>query len=148
VIKKILFSHCKADLEKKIEILELQKKSLQKDLTSEIKSSVGDKHETGRAMIQLELEKLGNQIHKIELNYQRLNTIKDFKTSSIVSLGSIIFTNKANYFLAVAADSCKINSKVFYCISSQSPIGKLLIGKKINQSIRFNDIESIILEIK
>ena len=148
MIKKILFSHCKADLEKKIEILELQKKSLQKDLTFEIKSSVGDKHETGRAMIQLELEKLGNQIHKIELNYQRLNTIKDFKTSSIVSLGSIIFTNKANYFLAVAADSCKINSKVFYCISSQSPIGKLLIGKKINQSIRFNDIESIILEIK
>ena len=148
MIKKILFSHCKADLEKKIEILELQKKSLQKDLTSEIKSSAGDKHETGRAMIQLELEKLGNQIHKIELNYQRLNTIKDFKTSSIVSLGSIIFTNKANYFLAVAADSCKINSKVFYCISSQSPIGKLLIGKKINQSIRFNDIESIILEIK
>ena len=148
MIKKILFSHCKADLEKKIEILELQKKSLQKDLTSEIKSSVGDKHETSRAMIQLELEKLGNQIHKIELNYQRLNTIKDFKTSSIVSLGSIIFTNKANYFLAVAADSCKINSKVFYCISSQSPIGKLLIGKKINQSIRFNDIENIILEIK
>lgn len=148
MIKKILFIHCKAHLEKKIEILEQQKKSLQKDLTSEIKNSAGDKHETGRAMIQLELEKLGNQIHKIELNYQRLNTIKDFKTSNIVSLGSIIFTDKANYYLAVAADSCKINSKVFYCISSQSPIGKLLIGKKINQSIRFNDIESIILEIK
>ena len=148
MIKKILFSHCKAHLEKKIEILEQQKKSLQKDLTSEIKSSAGDKHETGRAMIQLELEKLGNQIHKIELNYQRLNKIKDLKTSSIVSLGSIIFTDKANYYLAVAADSCKINSKVFYCISSQSPIGKLLIGKKINQSIRFNDIKSIILEIK
>ena len=147
MIKKILSSHCKAYLEKKIEILEQQKKSLQKDLTSEIKSSAGDKHETGRAMIQLELEKLGNQIHKIELNYQRLNTIKDFKTSNIVSLGSIIFTDKANYYLAVAADSCKINSKVFYCISSQSPIGKLLIGKKTNQSIRFNDIESIILEI-
>jgi len=121
---------------------------LHKDLNSETKSSAGDKHETGRAMIQLELEKLGNQIHKIELNYQRLNTIKDFKTSSSVGLGSIIFTDKANYYLAVAADSCKINSKVFYCISSQSPIGKLLFGKKINQSIRFNDIESIILEIK
>ena len=94
MIKKILFSHCKAHLEKKIEILELQKKSLQKDLTSEIKSSVGDKHETGRAMIQLELEKLGNQIHKIELNYQRLNTIKDFKTSSIVSF-CLLYTSDA-----------------------------------------------------
>lgn len=128
-------------------LLEQQKKSLQKDLTSETKSSAGDKHETGRAMIQLEREKLGNQIREIELNYQRLNTVKDVKTSTIISLGSIIFTDKANYFIAIAADFCEVNSKVFYCISSQSPIGKLLIGKKINESIMFNNIKSTILEI-
>jgi hypothetical protein len=128
-------------------VLEQQKKSLQKDLTSETKSSAGDKHETGRAMIQLEREKLGNQIREIELNYQRLNTIKDVKTSTIISLGSIIFTDKANYFIAIAADFCEVNSKVFYCISSQSPIGKLLIGKKINESIMINNIVSTILKI-
>ena len=128
-------------------LLEQQKKSLQKDLTSETKSSAGDKHETGRAMIQLEREKLGNQIREIELNYQRLNTIKDVKTSTIISLGSLIFTDKGNYYVAIAADSCEVNSKVFYCISSQSPIGKLLIGKKINESIMFNNIKSTILEI-
>ena len=128
-------------------VLEQQKKSLQKDLTSETKSSAGDKHETGRAMIQLEREKLGNQIREIELNYQRLNTVKDVKTSTIISLGSLIFTDKANYYVAIAADSCEVNSKVFYCISSQSPIGKLLIGKKINESIMFNNIKSTILEI-
>ena len=148
MIKKRLFNHCKAHLEKKMDILEQQKKRLHKDLTSETKSSAGDKHETGRAMIQLEREKLGNQIHEIELNYQKLNTIKDVKTSTIISLGSLIFTDKANYYISVAADSCKVNSKVFYCISSQSPIGKLLIGKKINESIIFNDRESTILEIK
>ena len=128
-------------------VLEQQKKSLQKDLTSETKSSAGDKHETGRAMIQLEREKLGNQIREIELNYQRLNTVKDVKTSTIISLGSLIFTDKGNYYVAIAADSCEVNSKVFYCISSQSPIGKLLIGKKINESIMFNNIKSTILEI-
>tara|TARA_Y100000992_G_C21135935_1_gene428877 strand:+ start:427 stop:822 length:396 start_codon:yes stop_codon:yes gene_type:complete len=127
--------------------LEQQKKRLQKDLTSETKSSVGDKHETGRAMIQLEREKLGNQIREIELNYQRLNTIENVKTSNSISLGSIIFTDKANYYVAIAADSCEVNSKVFYCISSQSPIGKLLIGKKVNESIIFNNIESTIIEI-
>lgn len=148
MIKKILFNHCKAHLEKKMDLLEQQKKRLHKDLTSETKSSAGDKHETGRAMIHLEREKLGNQIHEIELNYQRLNKIKDVKTSTSISLGSLIFTDKANYYVAVAADSCEVNSKVFYCISSQSPIGKLLIGKKINESIMFNDIGSTILEIK
>ena len=147
MIKKTLFDHCRAHLEKKMGVLEQQKKSLQKDLTSETKSSAGDKHETGRAMIQLEREKLGNQIREIELNYQRLNTIKDVKTSTIISLGSLIFTDKINYYVAIAADSCEVNSKVFYCISSQSPIGKLLIGKKINESIMFNNIKSTILEI-
>jgi len=130
-----------------MEVLEQQKNNLQKDLVSEIKNSAGDKHETSRAMIHLELEKLGKQIYEIELNDEKLNTIKVFKTSTSVSLGSVIFTNKANYYIAIAADSCQVNSKVFYCISPQSPIGKLLIGKKINESIIFNDVESIILEI-
>ncbi len=40
----------------------------------------------------------------------------------------------------------ELNSEVFYCISSQSPIDKLLIGKKINDSTIFNDVESTILE--
>ena len=147
VIKKILFNHCKAHLEKKMMLLEQQKKKLQKDLTSETKSSAGDKHETGRAMIQLEREKLGNQICETELNYQRLNTVKDVKTPTIISIGSLVFTDKGNFYVAIAADSCEVNSKVFYCISSQSPIGKLLIGKKINESIMFNNIKSTILEI-
>lgn len=146
-LKKTLFNHCKTLLDKKMEVIEQQKKNLQKDLSSETKSSAGDKHETARAMIQLEREKLGNQIREIEFNYQKLKTIKDFKTSNSISLGSIVFTDKGNYYVAIAADSCKVNSKIFYCISSQSPIGKLLIGKKINEPIMFNDIESTILEI-
>ena len=81
-----------------MEVLEKQKNNLQKDLVSEIKNSAGDKHETSRAMIQLELEKLGKQIYEIELNDEKLNTIKVFKTSTSVSLGSVIFTNKANYY--------------------------------------------------
>ena len=147
LIKKTLFNHCKTHLEKKMKVLEQLKKNLQKDLTYETKSSAGDKYETARAMIQLENEKLSNQIREIELNYQKLNTIKDFQTSKSISLGSIIFTDKANYYVAIAADFFGVNSKVFYCISSQSPIGKLLIGKKINESIMFNDVQSTILEI-
>mgnify|MGYP001439920874 FL=1 len=147
LIKKTLFNHCKTHLEKKMKVLEQLKKNLQKDLTYETKSSAGDKYETARAMIQLENEKLSNQIREIELNYQKLNTIKDFQTSKSISLGSIIFTDKANYYVAIAADFFEVNSKVFYCVSSQSPIGKLLIGKKINESIMFNNVQSTILEI-
>ena len=68
-IKELLHSHCESYL--KTKLLEYQKrnKELYQSLNSEEKSSAGDKHETGRAMIQLEIEKLGNQIKKIEKEY-------------------------------------------------------------------------------
>ena len=56
LIKKSLFDHFKTHLEKKIKALELLKTSLQKELTSETKSSAGDKFETTRAMIQWKIK--------------------------------------------------------------------------------------------
>lgn len=148
MLKEALFNHCKVQLEQRMDALNQQKKSLQKDLSSETKSSAGDKHETGRAMIQLEREKLGNQIRTIELNYQKLISIKEQKTSISISLGSVVITDRANYYIAIATDFCELNSKVFYCISSLSPMGKLLIGKNRGERIKFNGVESTILEIK
>lgn len=149
MIKETLFNHCKIHLEKRIKALEHHKKSLLEDLSSETKSSAGDKHETGRAMIQLEREKLGTQIKELELNYQKLNSIKAHHNSysNGINQGSVVFTDQANYYISIAADFCKINSKTFYCISPQSPIGKLLIGKKINDSIQFNTTVMTILNI-
>lgn len=149
MIKEILFSHCKAHLEKRIQTLEHRKKSLLHDLSAETKSSAGDKHETGRAMIQLEREKLGTQIKVLELNQKKLHSIKAHQNShqNTIGLGSIVFTDKANYYISIAADFCKIDSKIFYCISSQSPIGRLLIGKTINDSIKFNGTDSTIHKV-
>lgn len=147
MIKEALFNHCKASLKKRMNVLEHQKKSLQSDLTLETKSSAGDKYETGRAMIQLEREKLGNQIKEIELKYQKLNSVKEHKISISVRLGSVVFTDNANYYISIATDFCEIDSKLYYCISTQSPIGKLLIGKKTNDCIQYNGVKSEILEI-
>ena len=47
--------------------IEVYKKGIldaQNGLQSESKSSAGDKHETGRAMLQLEAEKLGKQLQE------------------------------------------------------------------------------------
>ncbi|MDA9576747.1 GreA/GreB family elongation factor [Flavobacteriaceae bacterium] len=115
---------------------------------SESKSSAGDKHETGRAMVQLDREKLGNQIAELEQNQQKLNTLKNHKTTTSVSLGSVVLTDKENYYISIATNFCEIDAKKYYCISAQSPIGKLLIGKKVNDKIEFNKRLSTILEIR
>ncbi len=146
-IKEALFSQCEAFVNKRSQTVEAVLSSNQKALQSETKSSAGDKHETGRAMIQIEREKLGNQVLVLEQEIQKLRSLKNHYNTGIVSLGSVVRTDNGNYYIALAAESCDIEIHTFYCISPISPIGKLLLGKKIKEHINFNNIISTILEI-
>ena len=139
MIKINLFKHCEIILKKKLNTFYNQKKELKQALNSESKSSAGDKHEIGRAMIHLEMEKLGNLIAEAEQNFKKLQSIKNYNNNEVIGLGSAVLTDKANYYISIAADIYKINSKMFYCISPKSPIGKLLIGKKLDDKIEFNN---------
>ncbi len=134
-----LFNHCKNELTKKLKVLEGRKRDLNQTLFNNHKSSAGDKHETERAMVQLEQEKLGEQIKSIEIHQQILNSIQKVEKSQSVRLGSVVLTNKANYYISIPVESCILNSKTYYCISAQSPIGSSLLGKKVGDSIQFNN---------
>ena len=138
-----LVKHCEIILKKKLNIFYNQKKELKQALNSESKSSAGDKHEIGRAMIHLEMEKLGNQIYEAEQNFKKLQSIKNHNNNNnnneVIRLGSVVLTDKANYYISIATDIYKINSKIFYCISPKSPIGKLLLGKNLDDKIEFNN---------
>ena len=61
-IKEVLFKECEDFVNKRLQTVEDIISSNQKALQSETKSSAGDKHETGRAMLQLEMEKAGQQL--------------------------------------------------------------------------------------
>ena len=140
MIKINLFKHCEIVLNKKLNTFYNQKKELKQALNSESKSSAGDKHEIGRAMIHLEMEKLGNLITEAEQNFKKLQSIKNHNNNKeVIGLGSAVLTDKANYYISIAADIYKINTKMFYCISPKSPIGKLLIRKKLDDKIEFNN---------
>ena len=144
---KLLYNHCIKQLAHSLEVLEIRKAEIVLALESESKSSAGDKHETGRAMIQLEREKLGEQIKKAEKNRATLHQLKQYKSSGIVRFGSAVQTNKANYYIAIDTDSYTIKSALFHCISPQSPIGTLLLGKKVGDQLVFNAITSTITAV-
>jgi hypothetical protein len=121
--------------------------SNQKALQSETKSSAGDKHETGRAMLQLEIEKAGQQLSGITQMKAVLSKIDISKTSKNACLGSLIFTDKARYFLSISAGQLVVADKSYFAISVASPIGKLLLGKQEKDAISFNGITIVINEI-
>lgn len=121
--------------------------SNKKALESETKSSAGDKHETGRAMLQLEMEKASQQFASISLMQEVLQKIEIHKKNKIGKLGSLIYTNQGNYFLAVSIGQITINEDNYFVISPSSPIGKLLLGKKKGDDFSFNGKEFKIKEI-
>ena len=67
-----------------------------------------------------------------------LNRITFNNSSNIIHLGSLIITDKGNYYLGISAGKITINSTDYFAISASSPIGKQLIGKKVGNVIAFN----------
>lgn len=119
--------------------------SIQEAMLSETKSSAGDKHETGRAMLQLEREKLGNQLVEIQKVTEILQKINPTIVAKQGCLGSIIYTSQANYFISVSVGEVSANDEKFYAIASNTPIGKLLLGKKVGDTVSFRE-QSFVIE--
>ncbi len=136
--KKELFRLCENFVNKRLQTIEEIISSNQKALQTETKSSAGDKHETGRAMMQLEMEKAGQQLAAIHVMKQNLAKIDIHKTSEKACLGSIVLTNQANYFLAISVGKLTVFNKLYFAISTSSPIGKLLLGKAQGEELQFN----------
>lgn len=137
-IKIALYKACEDFVSQRAETIKDIISSNQKALASETKSSAGDKHETGRAMLQLEMEKAGQQLKSITEMQHLLNKINIEGTSPIIKLGSVVITDKENYFLAISAGKISLPDTDFYAISPHSPIGKLLLGKQVGDTITFN----------
>jgi transcription elongation GreA/GreB family factor len=146
-LKEALYNYCKEFVNSKLETIEKTIKSNQADLASETKSSAGDKHETGRAMLQLEMEKAGQQLKGVTEMKLVLERIKLQETSGACKMGSIVKTNTINYFLAISAGKIVVENEIFYAVSSKSPIGQLLIGKKENEEVSFNGKSFLIDQI-
>ena len=136
-----LYNQCKEFVNSKLATIEKTIKSNQEGLASETKSSAGDKHETGRAMLQLEMEKAGQQLYGVTEMKLVLERINIQEVSSVCKMGSIVKTNTINYFLAISAGKIVVENEIFYAVSAKSPIGQLLLGKKKNDTLQFNGNE-------
>lgn len=147
LIKTAVYHHCESYLRQKAKGYLSQDQSLLESLDSEGKSSAGDKHETGRAMIQLEREKLAQQRERNDQDIKTLDALKNKTTTVHLAPGALVNTSLASYFLAVPADAFSHNDKKIYCISPQSPIGQLLLGKKAGESFSFRGNSIKVLEV-
>ena len=138
-IKELIYSHCENFVDGRFKTIQNSIKQIQESLSSETKSSAGDKHETGRAMLQLEREKLGHQLAEIQRIKESFYKIDITKASKVVGLGSLVFTSNTHYFIGVSAGELIVNNNTFYAISANTPIAKLLLAKGVGDIVQFRD---------
>jgi transcription elongation GreA/GreB family factor len=146
-LKALILKRLIDEIDKKAAIVKNEIQLAIETRDNETKSNVGDKYETTREMMQLEIEKNALQLNKYELQKNELLKINIQKLYKEVELGSLVFTAENTYFISIGLGKIEIENEPVYCISLISPIGKALQNKKAGDKINFQGKEISILKI-
>ncbi|MBK9283781.1 MAG: hypothetical protein IPM51_05610 [Sphingobacteriaceae bacterium] len=128
--KPRLKEYCIQLVQQNINALSDQLNQLKDAAQQENKSSAGDKHETGRAMLHLEEEKVAQQMISAENQLQNLFKIQTESDTENIKAGSLLATNKGFFYLATGIGSIQFENKEVKIISPSSPLAQKFMGNK------------------
>jgi len=135
-------------LKVKLEEIQKQLDELEIARNSDSKSTAGDKHETGRAMAQLEVDRVQEQLSKASDQLASFNQI-DFKhTGETVHVGSYIKTRSFKILLGIGLGKIEIQGTTILAISIASPVGQQLLGKKSGDHFSMGSNQVTITDIE
>lgn len=145
--KEQVKNKCLGIINEKITCLQNILVDLQYSAANETKSTAGDKHETALAMLQIEQENTGRQLQVLLGQRLQLTQLDLSKSATNISKGSLVYTSKGIVFIAVGLGKLQMDQNVLLVISHASPLGALLMGKKIDESVTCNGVEYHINQI-
>jgi len=104
---------------------------------NETKSSMGDKYETSREMVQQEINNLQIQLNE---NLKARNSLQFINVNphQNVGLGSLVETDKGLFYIAVSLGEISLQKQKIFLISPESPLAKALTGNKKGDTISLN----------
>ncbi|MFK7900187.1 MAG: 3-oxoacyl-ACP synthase [Cyclobacteriaceae bacterium] len=146
-MKKQLYQHLQQLVEQKIVSANTAIASAKESRDNETKSSMGDKYETGRAMMQIAMSNAQDQLNKALILQKELDQLDIEKAYQKVEEGSLVSTNHGDYFISIGVGVVELQRNTYFAISFASPVGKLLKGKKAGDQFSFQTREYTINSI-
>lgn len=146
-IKQKLAELCSNYVNEKINNAEDAINSAQESANEETKSGSTDTYETGRSMMQLEIEKYSSQLTDGLKLKKALSQIDFKKNYDAIQPGALVITNNGNFFISISAGKLVVENKEYIAISLSSPIGQILANKKIKDKFEFRDKSYIVKSI-
>lgn len=147
-IKENIVNHISEIVEEKISGLRTALSSVKEARDGDTKSTAGDKHETGRAIMQRELEQLEQQLNnqiRLKSDLEQLDLRKNYDNAEA---GSLVQTNEGIFYISVGLGKLDISGNTYFVISPTSPIGSCMLGKSAGDKISFQEREIEILGIE
>ena len=145
-IKEQLLEKCRKKVLERIEHIQLAIEASRQTAGNETKSSSGDKYETTRAMMHLEMEKLSGQLHEAREDLRRVNQIPLTDTGRVQS-GSLVYTSQGVFFISLSMGKVTHDGTDYMLISILTPVGRALQDKSEGDTVVVNSRSFTILEI-
>ncbi|WP_395810009.1 3-oxoacyl-ACP synthase [Daejeonella sp.] len=146
-IKEELFKQCLHYVEECINTAQLAIEDARSSANDDTKSSAGDKFETGREMMQQEIDRNRKQLEEAKKMRLALEQIENHQVSEIIHSGSLVITNFGKFYISISRGQIQVDGINYFAISAVSPIGLKLMRQKIGYQFDFNGkpivIESI-----
>ncbi|OWR15074.1 MULTISPECIES: hypothetical protein [Chryseobacterium group] len=101
------------------------------------------KYDSIREEMQEEIYQMQKQLASLKDLQRNMTKVLNNSTQR-VAIGSLVFTNKARFYISVSLGEFFYEGDRFYAISEESPMAKILFGKKAGDSFVLNNIAQTI----
>lgn len=129
-LKRALHDASRNFLRQRVENLEIALRSAKESGNDETKSTTGDKHETGKAMMQLEQEKIGFQLNELVKLNKVLEGIPTEISEEKIIPGNVVITDHGKFYICISAGKLNLDKEEFFVISAISPLGVAFLRSK------------------
>lgn len=113
---------------------------------NETKSSMGDKYETTREMVQQEINHLQVQLNE---NFKAKNSLQliPISQSEKIGFGTLVETSTGIFYISVSLGNILFENKKIFLISPESPLAKVLTDRKKGEEFSLNNLRQTIKNI-
>lgn len=137
-IKERLHRACMDYVEDRIASARQAITAARESANDDTKSSAGDKYETGREMMQQEIDRNRKQMEESQKLKLVLEQIDPVKSTAIVQNGALVTTNFGRFYISISRGQILVDDCIFFAVSSISPIGMKLMKQTEGYEFDFN----------
>lgn len=145
--RDLIFQEVKSQIKLEVEESKNYLDGLVDSRNNDTKSSAGDKYETGRSMMQQEIDRAEDRLQQLKIQFNELERLSDIGVAHNCQQGSIVVLGDDLLLLGPAIGKIEIQEYIVFCISMGSPLGRLLAGKKEGDEVQYRGKQTLISKI-